>query len=593
MAAAAAKVENGQKDPCIWKPTPGAPKSVVLAAFPGSYSAECCVCMDEEGPLINVCLAGCVCCVQCLRECMRTELKEGDLCRMMTCGCNRPVSYMDIGHLQDRVVKLSDHKEKLFSDEVKDILYREGQRVAQTGRAKYMIDVYRKIDNYQLEVPKDLLHRLGLEDAYSNEELKEHGLRLVHIIDKRDDVKTNPVYLALCGEEPRLGNYYWHVRYFYTSIIKKMTRIDFWKNFSLEELKAMSYTAGTWPAEWKMSFYESITDLIIDKETSARFKKILPDGAYACPTEECTGVARPDGVCPVCAKQSCPECREQCGENHACDEEKLQTIKAVFETCTFCPQCSTPIEREYGCYQMICTKEGCGCVFEYVKGKQGIPCPPGENVHNTHYQEFFRQRRARTGEQQKEQGCRAMEWSHFVSSPLTTSLGLTPYTGTMVSFTHHIRNVFRLELWLRDVNGYQRDTHFEERVLFTQVKPLKGNETTEERLYRTSYTCARSTFCGIQYAITGIMLSDVIRESFYAINKRCAPFVNVDAKGSPETRDIWKTMFDIVSDEIIPRLVKIRKIGGYQVPEQIMQTIVHLNHLFYVAALPPIVIPKL
>ena len=101
---------------------------------------------------------------------------------------------------------------------------------------------------------------------------------------------------------------------------------------------------------------------------------------FACPGLECRGFV--SGLqCGVCRKPVCSRCREfieivkddepkkgtSSHSKHKCDQETVESIKAIQTDSKQCPRCKVSIFRIEGCDHMFCTH--CRTHFQYSDGK--------------------------------------------------------------------------------------------------------------------------------------------------------------------------------------------------------------------------------
>lgn len=114
-----------------------------------------------------------------------------------------------------------------------------------------------------------------------------------------------------------------------------------------------------------------------------------------CIANECRGFLIPHGQhtlkCGICDITVCKSCRERREENkeqkeddHKCDPQLVESIKAIEKECKPCPKCGSYIYKISGCDQLWCTQ--CRTAFSWRTGQieTGV-------VHNPHYWEYIRQ----------------------------------------------------------------------------------------------------------------------------------------------------------------------------------------------------------
>jgi hypothetical protein len=104
--------------------------------------------------------------------------------------------------------------------------------------------------------------------------------------------------------------------------------------------------------------------------------------SFKCPMNNCIGFLS-DWKCQTCEKEICERCHEEKLEGHVCNEETVETIKAIKKESKPCPGCGEMVSKVSGCDQMWCTT--CHTTFSWKTGEK-----VHGNVHNPHYFEFMR-----------------------------------------------------------------------------------------------------------------------------------------------------------------------------------------------------------
>jgi hypothetical protein len=117
----------------------------------------------------------------------------------------------------------------------------------------------------------------------------------------------------------------------------------------------------------------------------------------ACPQTDCNGFLSKKGVCGICKIHVCSKCNVAKGTTkdeiaaHECNEEDIESVKAILKETKPCPRCGTRIHKIDGCDQMWCIycqdKYGEGTTFSWLTGKieRG-------RIHNPHYIEHMQKR---------------------------------------------------------------------------------------------------------------------------------------------------------------------------------------------------------
>ena len=103
----------------------------------------------------------------------------------------------------------------------------------------------------------------------------------------------------------------------------------------------------------------------------------------ACPKEGCKAFLNAEFKCDICESAVCRKCHEIMVEDHECNADTVETIKAIKAEAKGCPNCATLISKIDGCDQMWCTQ--CHVSFSWRTGmiEKGM-------THNPHYYEWMR-----------------------------------------------------------------------------------------------------------------------------------------------------------------------------------------------------------
>jgi hypothetical protein len=101
-----------------------------------------------------------------------------------------------------------------------------------------------------------------------------------------------------------------------------------------------------------------------------------------CPVNECQGFVGNDWACGLCKASVCKDCRDPTDAEHACDPEKVLSVKALKKEAKPCPNCAAMISKIDGCDQMWCTQ--CKTAFSWRTGEKQT------QVHNPHYYDWMR-----------------------------------------------------------------------------------------------------------------------------------------------------------------------------------------------------------
>lgn len=116
----------------------------------------------------------------------------------------------------------------------------------------------------------------------------------------------------------------------------------------------------------------------LDRDAVKKMKEMNRDNqrVISCPIVACYGSLDVYYQCKLCSAQVCKKCEMECRKGHKCKPEDVETVNFV-KKMVHCPECSLPIEREYGCNFMTCAN--CNTNFNYFTGKRGGAGNDGQN----------------------------------------------------------------------------------------------------------------------------------------------------------------------------------------------------------------------
>lgn len=120
-----------------------------------------------------------------------------------------------------------------------------------------------------------------------------------------------------------------------------------------------------------------------DDRTNKKNEKSKYIYKYRCPIDNCKGYLDEKNICLLCENNICMSCYSFKEKNgHICNQEKVETFKAIKKEAKPCPSCGEFISKISGCDQMFCI--GCGTAFSWNTGEieRGV-------IHNPHAHTFF------------------------------------------------------------------------------------------------------------------------------------------------------------------------------------------------------------
>lgn len=155
------------------------------------------------------------------------------------------------------------------------------------------------------------------------------------------------------------------------SLKKEMAELKSMRSNSTDRKERRDLTLKMWDNEERLNEIKKATT------TST--------GKFPCVKAECRGIISYSSNtldilrCGLCKTNVCIHCQSECdSEDHECDTNVIQNIKAIAQSSKACPTCSVRITRIDGCLQMFCTQ--CFTLFDY----QTLKVETGFR-HNPHY----------------------------------------------------------------------------------------------------------------------------------------------------------------------------------------------------------------
>ncbi len=109
-----------------------------------------------------------------------------------------------------------------------------------------------------------------------------------------------------------------------------------------------------------------------------------PTYTHKCPTTGCEGFLNDKWTCSLCSANVCKTCHEIKLEEHTCNPDVVESVKAIKKEAKPCPKCTSLISKIDGCDQMWCTQ--CQTAFSWRTGAIETHV-----VHNPHYFQWMRQ----------------------------------------------------------------------------------------------------------------------------------------------------------------------------------------------------------
>lgn len=124
--------------------------------------------------------------------------------------------------------------------------------------------------------------------------------------------------------------------------------------------------------------------------TQGNTQKAAPVFRGHCPSSDCKGFLDEHWKCQLCLTTACKDCRCAISEDHVCDPNIVESVKALQRETRPCPKegCGCLIYKISGCDQMFCTI--CHTTFSWKTGEVVNSGP----LHNPHYFQWLDAQRA-------------------------------------------------------------------------------------------------------------------------------------------------------------------------------------------------------
>ena len=156
------------------------------------------------------------------------------------------------------------------------------------------------------------------------------------------------------------------------SLKKEVNEFQLLRSESTDRKERRELTLKIWDNEERLREIKNSTNITTVK--------------FPCVNSECRGIISHSSNdldimrCGLCKTNVCTRCQSGCEseDNHTCDTNVIENIKAIDISSKPCPSCSVRITRIDGCSQMFCTQ--CFTLFDYysLKVENGFR-------HNPHY----------------------------------------------------------------------------------------------------------------------------------------------------------------------------------------------------------------
>lgn len=193
---------------------------------------------------------------------------------------------------------------------------------------------------------------------------------------------------------------------------------------------------------------------------------------HPCINGECRGfldVLNDQYICGLCHLRVCEHCHLEIQDNHVCNPQDVESIKAIALETHPCPTCATPIFKDYGCDQMFCVQ--CHTAFSWTTGNVITG-----RIHNPHYFEWIRAKNAIMPREVGDIPCGGLPNYADLRKWLRDSTDLPVpeivFIGAIYKFTHMLQT--------KEVRKYPVNQGRDNTLNYTSIKYLAG-ELSEEK----------------------------------------------------------------------------------------------------------------
>ena len=188
----------------------------------------------------------------------------------------------------------------------------------------------------------------------------------------------------------------------------------------------------------------------------------------ACPLRDCKGFLSSGYKCGLCNGKICSKCHVELkdkDEEHVCDKNMVESVKAINSETKPCPKCAARISKVNGCDQMWCIN--CKTAFSWDTGK----IVQGERIHNPEYYRWMREHHQNIPRVENQVGCEEIPPYYKINEMIYNGV-ISNQTGSILS------DIYRMVNHINDVEIPKRKMKINRDL---RVKYLV-NEINTERL---------------------------------------------------------------------------------------------------------------
>jgi len=228
-----------------------------------------------------------------------------------------------------------------------------------------------------------------------------------------------------------------------------------------------------------------------------------------CPLDNCNGFLDSKYVCMMCDTKICKDCMEKKGEDHQCDEDLKNTVKAIRKDSKPCPSCGENISKIDGCDHMWCVS--CHKQFSWRTGA----IIQGSN-HNPEYFRWMREtgQSIRPSETGRQVVCGVEITDRSVYDIMTK---IFPTHDTLHAIFNCVYRLYRHIQWnVRQVETYREPMYQREleqlrvRYLLNKIDKQDWKKTLQKMNKRNSKDVAYHNIWKLAETVFGSMIEEII-----------------------------------------------------------------------------------
>lgn len=196
---------------------------------------------------------------------------------------------------------------------------------------------------------------------------------------------------------------------------------------------------------------------------------------FRCPSESCNGFVDNSGICGMCQKIYCTECREEKCESHVCKPEVLENLEFLKRQSKPCPHCGIFTMKSEGCSQMWC--RNCHQFWDFLSG-QIIEIYSRHQIHNPDFFAWERSRNVVIPRREERMSDQVPTSESQISLILKTN---PVYFSNFNDVTYILRNISLVEWELRYLA--RNESHIYREIRSKYIRGLIDEKTFQKKIF--------------------------------------------------------------------------------------------------------------